>query len=1175
MNRWRYVFRSLRFHLRVHTSVALGVAAATAVLTGALVVGDSVRGSLRALSLDRLGRIDQVLVSDQFFRTQLLDQLRADALVGESFPAFAPAVLLPSVAAECPKASERKRASQVLVIGCDAAFWDLNENGFRPDRLPADDEVILNRPLAEELSAAVGDEVILRLPKANQVPADSPLGSKAERVRALAGLKVIQVIEPQGLGRFSLQPQQTHSMNAYVALDTLQGSLDQSGRINAILAAGVNTDEASPEEARRLLDASLQPTLEDYGLALRRVRREFQPDQGASEVIYDYLSLTSERMILSPQVERVVTQAWDARQPQAVLTYLATSIEAGTDHPGIPYSLVTAVDSVPRMGPLLEESGQPIQAGDGIVLNSWAADDLQVQPGDAVDVTYFQPESTHADSGLATAQFNATVAAVVPLTEPATPYRRNRPAEFDEPPTLANDPDLTPEVEGVTDQESISRWEAPFPVDYSRVRAEDDDYWENHRTTPKAFVSLKQGQKLWGSRFGKVTSFRVAIPDVVADDDEGFNNWLEGLRNDLQDGLAENKQELGFTFLPVKAQGLQAASGTTDFAGLFLGLSFFVIAAALLLVALLFRLGVEQRASEIGTLFAMGFRYRSVTAMLCLEGLLVAAAGSVLGTGLGVGYAGLMLYGLRTRWVGAVTTPFLSLHVQSASLLIGGVCGLVISMVAILLAVRRARQIPVRELLAGRATEAAGLRPAGLRITRWLATASVIAAVVLVVLARNLGGMAQAGAFVGAGFLILVALLAVVRGYLRNDRHRRSGNGALGLVGLSARSAARNPGRSTLTIGLMATASFLIVAMSAFRLAPSIDGTAGFDLMAETTVPLFHNLNVPEDRQELLADQAAVLDGGSVVSMRLQPGEDASCNNLYQASRPTVLGVPESFMRRFEDPEIADFAWAGTAAETEAERENPWRLLSRTPAAAEDPIPVVLDANMATYSLHLKGVGDEYTIEYPSGQTVRFRVVGLLAGSVLQGRLLIGEQNFLRLYPEVSGYRFFLIQSPQGASDQVARVLEDRLSDQGFDATPTFRRLEQLFAVQNTYLTTFQSLGALGLLLGTFGLATVQLRNVLERRGELALLRAVGFRRRRLAWIVLLENFTLLLGGVLTGCLAAVVAVLPHAFFGGTSPPGWDLLALLGLVLAVGLISSLLPVRATLQAPVVAALRGN
>jgi len=129
--------------------------------------------------------------------------------------------------------------------------------------------------------------------------------------------------------------------------------------------------------------------------------------------------------------------------------------------------------------------------------------------------------------------------------------------------------------------------------------------------------------------------------------------------------------------------------------------------------------------------------------------------------------------------------------------------------------------------------------------------------------------------------------------------------------------------------------------------------------------------------------------------------------------------------------------------------------------------------------------------------------------------------------------------------------------------------------VQNTYLSTFQSLGGLGLVLGTFGLAAVQLRNVLERRGELALLRAVGFPRRRLGWLVLLENAVLLLAGLAAGLLAAGTALLPHLLGGQATIPWASLGGTLLLVLAAGLIASLAAVRATLQAPVVPALRGQ
>jgi ABC-type antimicrobial peptide transport system permease subunit len=130
-------------------------------------------------------------------------------------------------------------------------------------------------------------------------------------------------------------------------------------------------------------------------------------------------------------------------------------------------------------------------------------------------------------------------------------------------------------------------------------------------------------------------------------------------------------------------------------------------------------------------------------------------------------------------------------------------------------------------------------------------------------------------------------------------------------------------------------------------------------------------------------------------------------------------------------------------------------------------------------------------------------------------------------------------------------------------------------AVQNTYLSTFQSLGGLGLLLGTFGLATVQLRNVLERRGELALLRATGFRRRRLGELVMLENTALLCFGLGTGILAALVAILPNLLRGDASIPWLSLAGTLALVLAAGSLAGLAAVRSALQAPLLEALRGE
>jgi ABC-type antimicrobial peptide transport system permease subunit len=361
----------------------------------------------------------------------------------------------------------------------------------------------------------------------------------------------------------------------------------------------------------------------------------------------------------------------------------------------------------------------------------------------------------------------------------------------------------------------------------------------------------------------------------------------------------------------------------------------------------------------------------------------------------------------------------------------------------------------------------------------------------------------------------------------------------------------------------------------------------GFDLLAESSLPIYSDLNSEVGRRELLADRAAELAGSTILSLRLKSGDDASCLNLYQPTQPRVLGVTPQMIAYFDRPDVAKFGWSATAAQTPEDKASPWRLLmaeSRGGSGRPGPgrptlgeaVPVVLDQNTAMYSLRLYGgVGQTFTITYADDTIVTFRVVGLLANSVLQGNLLIGEADFKRLFPQISGYRYFLIRSPDGKSQQVASALEGSLSDEGFDVTDAYERLADLLAVQNTYISTFQSLGALGLVLGTFGLAAVQLRSVFERRKELALMRAAGFRAARLGTMVLLENLVLLVGGLAIGAIAALVTVLPQIMLGVARIPLIDLAVMLGIVLVVGIATGMIAVRATLRAPLLAALRGE
>jgi putative ABC transport system permease protein len=407
------------------------------------------------------------------------------------------------------------------------------------------------------------------------------------------------------------------------------------------------------------------------------------------------------------------------------------------------------------------------------------------------------------------------------------------------------------------------------------------------------------------------------------------------------------------------------------------------------------------------------------------------------------------------------------------------------------------------------------------------------------------------------GVTLLVGGVMLIAGTLDGEHSAAvRGRGAVGVARLGVRNTARNRQRSTASVSLIAAATFVIVAVAAGRRNPAVEtpdlnsGNGGFRLVAESTQPILPDLNTLSGRDKLQVSapagspNAALLADSKYFAFRVRPGEDASCLNVYQTRLPTILGVPKSLVDR------GGFRFIG------AREANPWTRLEQT--AADGTVPVFGDANTLQYSLH-KEVGE--TIDVPGGPGGKhmLKIAGMLDGSVFQGVLLMSEDNFRRLFPNVAGYRYFLVEvpGPAGNADRLSALLETQLTPYGFEAERVSDRLANFLAVQNTYLSTFQTLGGLGLLLGTLGLATVMVRNVLERRGELALLSALGFRPSGLAWLVLVETGVLLVCGLVIGTVAALVAMVPHLSSTGADVPWGSLALILAIVFVVGMLAAL------------------
>jgi hypothetical protein len=287
---------------------------------------------------------------------------------------------------------------------------------------------------------------------------------------------------------------------------------------------------------------------------------------------------------------------------------------------------------------------------------------------------------------------------------------------------------------------------------------------------------------------------------------------------------------------------------------------------------------------------------------------------------------------------------------------------------------------------------------------------------------------------------------------------------------------------------------------------------------------------------------------------------------LYRPQSPRLLGATDEFIRQNR------FSFAASMAAAPEEEANPWLLLQRE--FEDGAIPVIGDATSLAYVFHL-GVGDDYVMQGPDGSPLRLRIVAALRDSVLQSELIMADAPFTRLFPRNEGFRVFLVATEAGRAERVAAALEDRLQDFGMDAQSTSERLASYHRVENTFLTTFQALGALGLLLGTLGLGTVLLRNVLERRRELALLQATGYRRAHLVQMVLAESAFLLACGLALGIACAAVAIAPAYLARAQAFPVLPTLALLGAVLAAGLLSTVMATRVVAKWPLLEALKNE
>jgi putative ABC transport system permease protein len=743
---------------------------------------------------------------------------------------------------------------------------------------------------------------------------------------------------------------------------------------------------------------------------------------------------------------------------------------------------------------------------DEIVINAWLAEDLNAIAGDHIHLTYYVLGSRRE---LQEKSSDFRIKSIVPLKG------------------MYADKDLLPDFPGLSGEENCRDWNPGIPIDLEKIRDKDEDYWDDFRGTPKAFVTLNAAQSMWANRFGNLTAIR--FPELKRDEVESV------LQRDLDPAA------LGFVFQDVKKEGLRASSRSVNFSQLFLGLSFFIVVAALLLTGLLFVFNTENRSEENGLLLALGFSRKAVKRLVLREGSVLVVIGSIMGGVVGILYNGIILNALKTVWHGVVGTSALHIHFRLSSLFIGVSIGMVVAFFTLWLVTRRQIKQPIAGLQRGLAhiDTIAKKKP---RKSLIIGISCLVAILIILIVADFGRGDSAFIFFFLAGSLFLVGGMAFVNIVLYNSG-KKTDKIRLSYFNIGIRNNARKRTRSITLIGILACGLFIVFTVGANRLSAlkgaerRDSGTGGFALFGQSSIPVLYDLNTKEGKQ-FYGLEAEKSEDVSYVPFRVKEGDDASCLNLNRVSHPPLLGVdPAELARRNA------FTFAGMTDEVDPE--NPWLVLDN--ALPEGFIPAVADLSVIVWGLG-KAVGDTLTYIDEKGETFHLKLVGGLANSVFQGNVIISEKTFIQNYPSISGYKFFLVDAPPERVEEVSGNLSWALQDQGLDLVPASTRLAEFNTVQNTYLSIFLILGSFGLLLGSVGLGIVVWRNVNERRGELALLRAVGFTKKSVQIILLSEHVVLLVAGILFGIIAALLAILPALLTPGTEIPYPTILIILIIV---------------------------
>ncbi len=1006
-----------------------------------------------------MGKVQFALTSgDRLFRQQLSLDISERMDVSCSAILHTKGVII--------KDGGQNRLNSIQFYGVDIFFDEFSPTSSNYKNL-ALDEIAVNSYIASKMNLAVGDEVLLRFEKLDGMPKDSPLSDDSE-ITVAERFKIKFIADDEKFGRFGLKSEQIAPYNVFLSIGKLASLMSVENSANMLLVNPKTKSMIGLNE----LNSNLKSiwNMEDSGIKLYEFKNVHGIELRSDRVFLD-------KVIIDASINTGINYS-------EILTYFVNQIDIGNN--STPYSFVTAASPE-----LLDFT---IGRND-ILINQWAAKDLNANVGSKLSLKYF---TIGKKGNLSIDSSNFVVSKIVSMDG------------------IYNDKNLLPDYPGLVESESCMDWHPGIPIDFKKIRKKDEIYWEKHKGTPKAFISLDKAKEIWKNRFGNLTAIRFFSDD---------KNRIEKL---LTDNI--NPSDWNIQFLDVRKAGLEASNKSVDFGGLFIGLSFFVIISALLLTSMMFYFNLESRNQEIGLFIGVGFEKKIIKNVIFAESGILILTGGLLGCVTGIFYNHIILVALSTIWSDVIGTSALEINVKPLTVIIGFLIITILNFLVIWLNVRKSLSQTAHSLQRG-ITQIDPINNSKKTLYLWISIISFFAVITLLIIVDPLKGSEVFGLYFTIGFLLLLSGITL-SSYVIGKFIRPKINSRITIFDLAIREITRKRSRSILLITLLASSLFIVFTVGINKknvnenTLNNKSGTGGFTLFGETSIPFYKDLNSSEFRKKNDIDEYSI-ENLRFIQMKVKSGEDASCLNLNRVKTPQVIGINSNEFIKRE-------AFTFSSLSPYVDSNNPWSVLDKQ--ISHNVIPGIADASVIQWQLG-KSIGDSLKYMDDSGNEFFIVLVAGLENSIFQGNILISESNFLKRFNSINGYNLFISELSNVDLIKVMKQINYAMQDYGLNLSTSLERLSQFNMVENTYLSIFLILGSFGILIGSLGIGIVVFRNISEQKKEFALFQAVGINKGKIISFINLSYLLILIVGIFIGIIAAIIASLPSLMSANSEIP--------------------------------------